>query len=236
MKFANSIVALGALAATSVAQSDAFVASYYIVPGRMESFDGAGALVTTSSGGTPARYVGAAIDAAGNWVTSRRVSEGIEFFDDAGVSIGGFDTPQVNGSASDVSLFADGTVTVCNLGGGGVHLYSPSGVYLGAFPTGPNAWGSTVDSQDRLWVIELTGNPSPPSTIYCYSRAGTLLSSFVVNFQGGDIVVAQNGELWMTDVVGRLVRLSSNGTELASFPTSLGPNSYGLALMSDGTL
>lgn len=237
MKSATLIFVVNAVTATAVAQSQAFIASHYNVPGSVESYDDQGAVVATSAGGSPERYVGAALDSDGNWVTTRRQPNGIERFDTAGIFIGSFDTPEVTGAASDVSLFADGTLAVCNLGGGGgVMLYTPAGVYQTTFPTGPNAWGSTVDALDRLWVVELTGNPAPPSTVYCFSRAGALLSSFVANFRASDIVVAPNGELWFSDQAGRLVRTSSSGSELSSFPTALGTYNYGLALMDDGTL
>ena len=237
MKSAALIIVLNVTAATSVGQSQAFVAAQYTVPGSMQSFDDQGAVVATSSGGSTERYVGAALDRDGNWVATRRNPSGIERFDSAGVFISSFDTPEVAGAASDVSVFADGTLTVCNLGpSGGVMLYTPGGLYLTTFPTGPQAWGSHVDAQDRLWVVELTGNPAPPSTIYCFSRAGALLSSFVVNFRASDLVVAPNGELWSADQSGRLVRMTDTGTELSSFPTGLGPYNYSLALMDDGTL
>ena len=237
MKLAVAMLVVAALASSALARSDAFVVSYYSSPGRVQSFDDAGALVATSTGGSGAQYVGAAIDSAGNWVTTRRSPDAIEIFSPSGTFISGFLTPELDGHASDVSLFADGTFAICNLAGsGGAYLYSPAGTYLTTFPTGPNAWGCTVDGLDRLWVVELTGNPSPPSTIYCFDRAGTLLTSFVTPFRASDVDVANNGDLWLCDSAGRLVRMSNSGTELSSFATGLGSSNYGLASMNDGTL
>lgn len=236
----SAAVALAALAGTApAAVAQSLLISHYDSPAHMELRNAVGSVLASNAGGPGDAYIGAAFDDSGNWITSRRSPSRVEKFAATGQPLGGFDAPEVDGAASDVSVFADGTVAVCNFGGsGGVHLYSPVGAYLGSFPAGANVWSSTVDGLDRLWVIDLTqwpGNPGP-STLLTFDRTGVLLQTLVLGFRAGDLVVAPGGDLWIVDFAGRVEHRTGAGALLASFSLGVAEGTWGLARMDDGSL
>jgi sugar lactone lactonase YvrE len=201
---------------------------------RCERFDWGGSVVASSPAGTSA-HIGLDIDRNGNWVTSRRFPNKIEIYDPSGTSIASFLTPQLAGLASDVSLFADGTIALGDQHSSFVHLYAPDGAYRGVFLAGYTPWMSTVDAQDRLWVIE--SNLSPPFTIRTLDRSGVHLQSFQVPFRANDLVVAPNGDLWVSDLdYAKVYHLNSTGGMLGSFPTGFSASGWGIGLASDGSI
>ncbi|MEO6707994.1 MAG: hypothetical protein ABI054_12100 [Planctomycetota bacterium] len=191
-----------------------------------------GTVVWSASGGTGAYWEGCSLTPQGHTVTTRRSPQpGVDVFDWNGVEIGNFATPEVT-LPGDVSVFSDGVLAVDDQYGG-VKLYTEAGSYLSTMvapgQTGP--FGSYVDRHDQLFACDLGRQ------ILKWDRSGQLLLTIQLSYQPGDLVVASDQTLWVTDRNGNKVRhLDPAGTPLGEFPVLGIGNFCGIALGSDGTL
>jgi hypothetical protein len=206
---------------------------------RIERMRQDGTPVWTSSGGTGSDWEGCAVTLQGHVITTRRGPQsGIDVFDQNGVQIHTFDTPQVNSVPGDVSIFADGTLAITNQGTD-VQLFTEAGVFVSNItPPGANLpFGSCVDRHDQLFLCDISGPPPSLGQIFKLTRTGQLLATFLLNFVPGDIVAASDDTLWVTDRVNqRIEHLDAAGVLISDFPVAIVGLCAGLALASDGTL
>ena len=110
------------LAASAHAQTESLLINFIDSPARLEKRDAGGALLASTPSSTTT-YDGAAIDASGHWITTSFNPKGIVIFDRGGSPLTSFPTPQVTGYATDPSVFADGTIAVCDYQGSSIDLY-----------------------------------------------------------------------------------------------------------------
>jgi streptogramin lyase len=220
----------------SLAQTVEFLSAHYQWPLCVRGFDAAGVEVARSQGA--GQYSGVAFDPAGNWVATRAGSPTrVEIFAPNGALIRSFPTPQISIS-TDCAVFADGTIAVCDWSssGSGTHLYSPLGVHLATLPTGP-IWACNVDPLDRLWVCTYETWPSfAPSTLTCFSRNGTLITSFATTTRAVDFDFDPSGDLWLWGEEPLVSRWTSSGVLVSSFPIVTLGSKHGIARMPDGSL
>lgn len=196
---------------------------------KIQRYNVAGVLQDTYTG-TGMLYEGASITPDGNIVTTRRgPTSGINIFHPTGPEIASFNTPSLDSFPFDVSVFADGTLAICQ-NASLVHLYSQDGNSLG-FVLAPFSFGSTVSPlDDTLWLAHLGG-------IGHYSRAGSLLGSFVTPFTPSDLVVdPTDGSLWIANRTDNaVVHMSADGATLGSFSIGQSGLFAGIGITSDGS-
>jgi streptogramin lyase len=191
--------------------------------------------------GTGSFWEGASILPDGRLVTTRRQATGINVFDTSGLEVLTFDTPEVGNLPGDVSAFADGTMAVSNQNGASIELFDLSGAHVGSWtaPSMTMPFGNYVDpDDDTLWVAVSDTAAPTVGAILQFDRSGTLLNDIPTGWQVGDLIVAPDGTLWVTDRLNDHVRqLDQQGTELTSFPLpTSGGGAAGIGMSSDGTL
>ena len=182
-----------------------------------------GTLLTTFLG-TGSSWEGASLTPLGQVVTTRRnPSRGVNIFDADGTEIFTFDTPEVTFVPADINVFADGVLAV-NDQAGNVDLYTQAGIYITTYtaPDMDRAFGGFVDSSDTLWVADTRTVGGANGAIYRFARDGTLLDMFELGWEPGDLVVAEDGTLWVSERNDHVVmHLSATGTPIDSFPTAV---------------
>ncbi len=199
-----------------------------------------GTLVFQSSVGTGGCWEGVAHLPSGRIATSRRSpAHGVNVFDPAGTEVASFATPQVGPFPADIDAFADGTIAVCNQGSG-VELYDATGSHVQSItvPGLVRSFGVHVDANDHLWIADIATVGANNGGVFHLDRQGNLLGSFSTSFEASDVVVANDGSLWVTDRNNGVVfHLMADGTVLSSFSAvAPGLRMSGLALLPDGTL
>ncbi|MCP3914690.1 MAG: hypothetical protein GY711_03920 [bacterium] len=208
-----------------------------ITPGGLRHYHPSGTLQHEATG--PAYWSGAAIDAAGHWLTAFINGSTSELLvhDVDGSLLQSIPIPEVLSQNGDVSIFADGTIAICDSFQPKVELYTPAGTHLMTLsPPGMlRAFGSVVDAQDTLWVTDFSAR-----RVWHFERSGTLLGSFPIagNQQPADIDEADDGTLWLVLYYAELVQhYGRDGTLLGSFPyTPPGTYVSGIAVAPDGSL
>ncbi|MCP3915921.1 MAG: hypothetical protein GY711_10235, partial [bacterium] len=178
------------------------------------------------------RWAGAAIDPAGRWYTSVRgtgSSSRLQIFEGDGTPIRSFPVG-VGTGPGDVSLFADGTIAICDTFGYAVHLYDSTGAFIMFLsPSGMGRpTGSLVDRNDELWVCD-----SDAKLIWHFDNKGTLLGALDVSTTSGlgDVDMAPDGTLWTVLYnTGEARNYATDGTLIRSFQTSLPTFSMGTAV------
>ncbi len=178
---------------------------------------------------------GAAIDAAGHWLTVRRLGR-LLVRDVDGSPLQSIDVLEVTSTNGDVSVFADGTFAICDMNSNQVEFYASDGTHLMVLsPAGMDRpTGSLVDSEDTLWVCDFDGRQ-----MWRFSRSGTVLDTFPIagNAKPGDVDEASDGTLWVTLYHQATVQqYAKDGTLLGSFPVALDNYSMGLAVGVDDTI
>ena len=180
---------------------------------------------------------GAVVTASGRLATTTREPNRLRLFE-GGVEVGGFALPEVGFVPGDVDRFSDGTLVVVDQGGE-VELYTEGGAHLASWsaPQMTHPFGCHVDANDHLWVTDVVTPVSPPGYLLEFGRDGTLLHAIGIPIQPGDVSVADDGTLWVSDHDQPYVHhVSPAGALLGSLPTpTVGPIDA-LALAGDGAL
>ncbi|HTF88802.1 MAG TPA: hypothetical protein VK843_10370, partial [Planctomycetota bacterium] len=224
---------LANVADAQLASNDLLV-NMYGVNARIERFRADGTHLWTSTGGTGSDWEGSAVTAQGHVITTRRNPQaGVNVFDLNGAQISNFLTPQVPFAPGDVGVFSDGTLAVVNQGGT-VELYTEAGAFVSSMLTtgALHPFGCFVDSHDQLFLCDTYG----PGRITKLSPSGQLLANFPVTFIPGDLVVAPDETLWVTDRINKyIVHLDAAGAVLAQFQVAVIGYCSSIAMAGDGT-
>ena len=196
-----------------------------------------GTLITTYRG-TGQRWEGASLTPEGQVVTTRRSRNGINIFDPDGTEVFTFDTPQITFVPGDVNVFTDGVLAV-NDQDGHVDLYTQAGVYIATY-TAPGLWrafGGFVDSSDNLWVADARSVHANNGAIYKFARDGALLGLFELDWEPGDLIVTEDGTLWVSERNDHTVmHLTATGEFIDSFATAVQGYFNTIAMGRDGTI
>ncbi|HTF88524.1 MAG TPA: hypothetical protein VK843_08945 [Planctomycetota bacterium] len=229
---------LAGVADAQLASSDIFL-NVFGTNARIERFSADGTHLWTSTGGTGYDWEGCAVTDQGRAITTRRSpSAGVNVFNPNGAQIGSFATPQVTFVPGDVSVFADGTLAVVSQGGS-VQLYTQAGAFVAGYqPAGSlHPFGSCVDNHDQLFLSDVNAPIGFSGQIQKLSRTGQLLSTVLLQFIPGDIVVASDDTLWVTDRHSHaILHLDGAGAVLGQFPVAVNGLCSGLALAGDGSI
>lgn len=196
-----------------------------------------GALATMFTG-TGAYWQGAALLPGGEIATTRRFPNGVNVFAPRGDETLTFDTPMVTLVPADISAFSDGVLAICDQAGD-IDLYSDDGAYLTSFtaPGLSRGFGSYVDVDDHLWVCDPRNIGVDDGWIYKFNRDGELLLDFGLDFEPGDLVVDNDGTLWISDRNNRSVSHHTDaGQRLDGFPVALDTLLDTLAIGLDETI
>ncbi|MHC4443862.1 MAG: HYR domain-containing protein [Planctomycetota bacterium] len=196
-----------------------------------------GTLLTTFTG-TGERWEGASLTPDGKVVTTRRRDNGVNIFIPDGTQFFSFDTAEITFVPADVSVFSDGVLAVGDQSGE-VELYTQAGIHLDTWtaPDFERAFGSYIDIHDNLWIADPRSIGKNNGAIYTFARDGTLLRSLVLDFEPGDLIVAEDETLWVSDRNNHIVKhLIADGTLLGSFQTAVNGKFNTIAMDLDGTL
>ena len=189
--------------------------------------------------GSGSSWIGASLTPEGQVVTTRRASVGVNIFDPDGTEVFTFNTPEHISWHGDVNVFSDGVLAVNDLAGY-VHLYTQDGNYITTYtvPFMPkNFFGGFVDVNDNLWIADVRNNGQHNGRIHKFARDGTLLDSFELDWEPGDLVVVDDGTVWASDRKNHTaMHLSATGMLIESFPTAVQGFFNTIAVDLDGTI
>lgn len=203
--------------------------------------------VTTQVYGT-----GAPLPSVTSWISTARMPDGrflvhnngtnayLAFFTPSGLPLSYFLISPTN-YASDIDVFADGTIGVCTRGEG-IRLYNDLGASLGSLnPAGmQNAMGCRVADDDTIWVTDLMNWPGPTDgKIWNIDRAGTVLHEFVVGFDPSDVDIAPDGTLWVSSYDGEIKHYTVDGVLQGQFTPQIDSGAktlWSLAVGDDGVI
>jgi WD40 repeat protein len=124
-------------------------------------------------------------------------------------------------------------------GGPGALRLDASGTVIGSVQLAGQLLrhGSTLDGNGDFWLT--SGGSASLSTILRCDQSLQIASQFFVPHAAGDLDVAPDGTLWVTDTAGSRVRhLQADGTPISAFdiPPSTLYSLHNLALTVDGSL
>jgi len=203
---------------------------------QIYSPDGSLLRTFTGAGNTP--WTGASVTPDGKLVTTFYNGfpdlHGLKLFSPDG-TVTSFATPEVFIGGRDVSVFANGVLAISDTSffdGPQVRFYNQDGTFIRSTSlTGTGADGSTVGTDDILYVTSVTG-----LRIGKVSQDGTFLGSFTTAFSPSDLVMSPiDGTLWVADTNGgNVVHMTTDGTVLSSFSIGLTGAFYGIGISPDG--
>ncbi|HTF88527.1 MAG TPA: hypothetical protein VK843_08960 [Planctomycetota bacterium] len=159
-------------------------------------------------------------------------------FDSNGVQIHSFTTPQIIYAPADISVFFDGTLAICDELGS-VNLYTEAGLLITVLqpPAFVHPFGSHIDRYDQLFVCDQGSPPTISPCIHKLNRSGQLLATIPLAFTPGDLVVALDDTLWVSDQNNfKAVHLDATGVFLSEFPVASFGQFTAIGLAADGTL
>jgi hypothetical protein len=234
MRILVRFVLLAAFAPAAHAQvlpGDLLVNSFD-VPDVLAHFRPDGTVVQTAAAGTGTSWLGAAILPNGNWVATRRVPYGVNIFDGVtGAELATWDMPPgYGGSTGDVGVFSDGTLAVTDQNGA-VWRLDTAGNLIVSWSVPGSPFGILVDDNDEVWACDTGG------VLWHTDDMGNSINNFSTGSGAGDVVMAQDGTLFVTRfTAGEVAHYAQDGTFLGSFVAGGNSTTWGLAMGPDQTL
>ena len=132
--------------------------------------------------------------------------------------------------AGDVSVFANGTLAVCNHLNGSVQFWNQTGTLLKTISGLGSPWGSTIGSDGLLYVGD-----HDIGKITRINSSGTVIDSRFMSFTPGDLVMNPlDGTLWASGYANGLVEhIRTTGSVISSFAAGLSGSFGGIGLAPD---
>lgn len=231
------IAPLGLDARAQVVNGDVLVGNFDSSSMAVEHYSEDGTLLATATGGGIS-YEGALLLQSDRLATTARSPNSVRIFDLQGSEVDFFLLPQVSGVPGDLDQLSDGTLVVMDQQGGEVELYSEAGQHRATF-THPNLthpFGCYVDGEDRTWVADLDAFAGVGG-IFCFDKLGNALLATSPGFEPGDLVIDNDGTIWVTNrPQGLVVHLDAQGALIGSFDPLLSSGFEGIGLHENGTL